>query len=130
MRLYKTMIKVTDGGKLRLVYKTSTSGSVEVKLSTSSSTTPDVTLSAPAVSEKNGWTVAEYDLSSVNGKTIYMVALNLKSASAVSNYTLSLGQLDVLPAGYAPASVEVKNLATKSVLGEAKGDARITWDFD
>lgn len=54
----------------------------------------------------------------------------MKSASAVSNYTLSLGQLDVLPAGYAPASVEVKNLATKSVLGEAKGDARITWDFD
>ena len=130
MRLYKTMVSVENGGKLRLVYKTSTKGSVEVKLSTSSSTTPDVTLANPTTSEKNGWTVAEYDLSSLNGKTIYMVALNLKASADVAAYTMSLGELDLLPAGYAPASVEVKNLASESVLGEAKGDVRLTWDYD
>ena len=36
MRLYKTMIPVTSGGTLRLVYKTSTPGSVEVRLATES----------------------------------------------------------------------------------------------
>ena len=130
MRLYKTMIPVTAGGTLRLVYKTSTTGSVEAKLSTESSTTPDVTLTAATTSEKNGWTVADYDLSSLNGKTIYMIGLNLKAAAEVADYSLSLGELAVLPAAYAPAAVEVKNLATTSVLGAEKGDIRVTWDYD
>ncbi len=131
MRLYKTMIPVTNGGTLRLVYKTGTPGSVELKLSTESSTTPDVTMAKPTTtSEKNGWTVDEYDLSGLNGKTVYMIALNIKSAEAVYNYELQLGELAVLPVAYAPASVEVKNLATTSVLGEEKGDIRLTWDYD
>lgn len=129
MRLYKTMIKVENGGTLRLVYKTSTAGSVEVKLSTESSTTPDVTLSAPKTSEKNGWSVAEYDLSALNGKTVYMIALNLKADADVAAYSLNLGEMAVLPAGYAPVAVEVTNLASTSVLGESKGDIRLTWDY-
>jgi hypothetical protein len=129
MRLYKTQIPVTAGGTLRLVYKTSTEGSVEVKLSTASSTTPDVTLSNPTTTSKNGWTVAEYDLASLNGKTIYMIALNMKAAAAVSGYTLNLGELAVLPAGYAPAAVAVNDLATTSTLGEEKGDIRVTWNY-
>ena len=36
----------------------------------------------------------------------------------------------MLPANYAPAAIEVKNLATTSVLGNVQGDARLTWDFD
>lgn len=129
MRLYKTMIPVS-GGKLRLVYKTSLKGSVEVKLATTSSTTPDVTLANPTTTDKNGWTVAEYDLASLNGKTLYMVALNLKAAAATNGYSLSLGELAILPAGYAPQAVDIKNLASTSTLGEAKGDVRLTWDYD
>lgn len=131
MRLYKTQMAVSGAATLRLVYKTSTAGSVEVKLSTESSTTPDVTLSAPATTtEKNGWTVADYDLSTLDGKTIYLIALNLKADAEVAAYTLQLGELAVLPAAYAPAAVEVNNLATTSTLGEAKGDIRLTWDYD
>lgn len=131
MRLYKTMIKVTDGGALRLVYKTGTAGSVEVKLATESKVDGEMTtLSGPTTSEKNGWTVAEYDLSSLNGKTIYMIALNLKAETEVPDYTLSLGELAVLPAGYAPAPVAISNLSTTSKLGEEKGDIRLTWDWD
>lgn len=107
-----------------------TNASVEVKLSTTSSVNPDVTLSAPKTTTKNGWTVAEYDLSSLNGKTIYMIGLNVKAKFTVYDYELSLGELSVLPANYAPAPVEVKNLATTSVLGNVQGDARLTWDFD
>ena len=129
VRLYKTQVPVTAGGTLRLVYKTSTAGSVEVKLSTASSTTPDVTLSNPTTSEKNGWTVADYDLSSLNGKTIYMIALNLKADTEVAAYTLNLGELALLPAGYAPAPVEVTNLQNGTTLGEEKGDLRLTWDY-
>lgn len=129
VRLYKTQVPVTSGGTLRLVYKTSTAGSVEVKLSTASSTTPDVTLSNPTTSEKNGWTVADYDLSSLNGKTIYMIALNLKADAEVASYTLNLGELALLPAGYAPTPVEVSNLKNQTTLGEEKGDLRLTWDY-
>lgn len=131
-RLYKTKLAVNGGGTLRLVYKSSntTNASVEVKLSTTSSVNPDVTLSAPKTTTKNGWTVAEYDLSSLNGKTIYMIGLNVKAKFTVYDYELSLGELSVLPANYAPAAVEVKNLATTSTLGNVQGDARLTWDFD
>lgn len=123
---------MNGGGILRLVYKSSntTNASVEVKLSTTSSVNPDVTLSAPKTTTKNGWTVAEYDLSSLNGKTIYMIGLNVKAKFTVYDYELSLGELSVLPANYAPAAVEVKNLATTSTLGNVQGDARLTWDFD
>ena len=131
-RLYKTQLAVNGGGTLRLVYKSSntTNASVEVKLSTTSSVNPDVTLPAPKTTTKNGWTVAEYDLSSLNGKTIYMIGLNVKAKFTVYDYELSLGELSVLPANYAPAPVEVKNLATTSTLGNVQGDARLTWDFD
>lgn len=128
-RLYKTQIAV-NGGTLRLVYKASANSSVEVKLSTSSSVNPDATLANPTTTTKNGWTIAEYDLSSLNGKTIYMIALNLKTSSVLNDYKFSLGELSVLPANYAPAPVEVKNLATTSTLGNVQGDARLTWDFD
>ena len=131
-RLYKTQLAVNGGGTLRLVYKSSntTNASVEVKLSTTSSVNPDVTLSAPKTTTKNGWTVAEYDLSSLNGKTIYMIGLNVKAKFTVYDYELSLGELSVLPANYAPAPVEVKNLTTSSQLGNVQGDVRLTWDFD
>ncbi len=129
MRLYKTMIEVKNGGILRLVYKTSTAGSVEVKLSTESSTTPDVTLSNPTTTEKNGWTVAEYDLSTLNGKTIYMIALNMKAEADIAAYTLSLGEVAVLPANYAPEAVAIENLESTSVLGAEKSDVRLTWDY-
>ena len=128
-RLYKTQIAV-NGGTLRLVYKASANSSVEVKLSTSSSVNPDATLANPTTTTKNGWTIAEYDLSSLNGKTIYMIALNLKTSSVLNDYKFSLGELSVLPANYAPQAVEVKNLASTSVLGNVQGDARLTWDFD
>lgn len=129
MRLYKTMIPVTAGGTLRLVYKTTTPGTVEMKLATESSTTPDVTLNDATVTEKNGWTIADYDLASLNGKTIYMIALNMKSETEVPYYQLKLGELAVLPAGYAPESVTVENLASTTTLGAEKNDVRLTWDY-
>ena len=130
MRLYKTMIPVTSGGTLRLVYKTSTPGSVEVRLATESKVKGEmVTLSNPTVTDKNGWTIAEYDLSQLNGKTVYMISLNMKSETEVADYVLSLGELAVLPAAYDPSAVAVSNLSTTSVLGEEKGDIRVTWDY-
>ena len=129
MRLYKTMIPVTAGGTLRLVYKTTTPGSLEMKLATESSTTPDVTLTDATVTEKNGWTIADYDLATLNGKTIYMIALNMKSETEVPYYQLKLGELAVLPAAYAPESVTVENLASTTTLGAEKSDVRLTWDY-
>ena len=60
MRLYKTMIPVEKGGIVRVVFKGAEAP--ELKLSTSSSINPDVTLAATPT-EKNDWTIADYDLS-------------------------------------------------------------------
>ena len=125
MRLYKTMIAVSDGGVVRVVFKGA--DTPELKLSTTSSVNPDVTLAATATSQKNGWTVADYDLSSLNGKTIYMVALNLVGKGA---FGMNLGQVAMLPASYAPKTVAVDNLQLVHRLGENGGDIRVTWDFD
>ena len=130
MRLYKTMIPVNSGGTFRLVYKTSTPGSVEVRLATESKVDGEmITLTNPKTTEKNGWTVSEYDLSSLNGKTVYMIAINMKTDTKVTDYSLSLGELAMLPESYAPTAVTVSNLSTTSVLGEEKGDIRVTWDY-
>lgn len=119
MRLYKTMIPVS-GGVARVAFKGATP---ELKLSTASSVNPDVTLTATSTSQKNGWTVAEYDLSSLSGKTLYMVALNISG-------DFSLGQLALLPAGYAPVPVGIRNLTVTTSMGEKATDARLTWDWD
>jgi len=128
-RLYKTMIPVTDGGKLRLAYKTN-GAAPEVKLSTSSSTTPDVTLSGAVTSLAKGWTVAEYDLASLNGKTIYMIALDLNASAANSSYEIKLGELAVLPASYAPATLAVSDFTCTGDMGDADGDLRLTWSYN
>lgn len=129
VRLYKMQIAMPAGAKMRVVYKTTAGVTLEGKFSTASSVNPDVTIQ-PTLTTKNGWTIAEYDLSPLSGKTLYMVALNVKAAAAVSNFNLNLAELDIFPANYAPQAVKVSNFATTSVLGNAKGDLRLTWDWD
>ena len=123
-RLYKTMIPVSNGGKLTLVFKGS---APEVKLATSSSTTADVTLSGAVTSTSGGWTVAEYDLASLNGKTIYMIALNLKGSG---NYDFKLGELSILPAGYAPAAPAINDFICTGDATDADTDIRMSWSYD
>ena len=130
MRLYKTQIEIKEGGKLRLVYKTTTENSVEVKLGTESSVTTGLVKLENVTRTKEGdWTIDEYDLSQVKGKTVYMVALNLKSETNIFNYTLWLGELKMLPANYQPQAVNVTNLENKTTLGDNGGDLRLTWDW-
>lgn len=128
IRLYKTQIPVKAGGVYRVVYKTENDITLEAKISTNSSTEADVTIQ-PTVKDNNGWKIAEYDLSKLNGKTIYMLALDLVAKSAVSNFSMNLGQVAVLPASYSPVAVEVKNIVSSSKLTDLKGDIRISWDY-
>ena len=128
VRLYKTQIPVSAGGTFRIVYKTANPVSIEAQLSTQSSVTPDVTIQGTTTTI-GGWTVADFDLSSLNGKTLYMLAFNIKATARVNNFKFNLGRVAVLPADYAPQSVEVLNLATTSVLGEERGDIRVTWKY-
>lgn len=129
MRLYKMQAVVPDaGGKLHLVFKTN-GVTPELKLSTTSSTTPDVTIASSSTTEENGWTVAEYDLAQVAGKTIYMVAFNLKAESEQADYSLQLGHLDIVPSNYTPAAMEISNLTFGNSLGETGGGLRVMWDW-
>ena len=130
MRLYKTQINITDGGKLRLVYKTTSQNTVEVKLGTESSVTDGlVTLTGVNRKTEGEWTIDEYDLSQVNGKTVYMVALNLKAESLIFDYKLWLGELSMLPANYQPKAMNITNFANNTTLGDNGGDLRLTWDW-
>lgn len=124
VRLYKTMIPVASGGTVTVAYKGA--AAPVLALSTESSVNPDVTLNAALTSVSNGWNVATYDLGSIAGKTVYMIGLNLNGVGE----TFALGQLAVLPAGYAPAATAIRNAVVESNLGEAKGDVRVNWDFD
>jgi len=128
IRLYKTQIPITDGGIYRVVYKSSRRVTFQAKISTESSVTPDVTLTG-TTTDVNGWTVCDFDLSSLNGKTIYMLGINIKVPGAVSTFSFNLGQVAVLPADYAPAPVQVTGLNTTSVLGEEWGDIRVNWKY-
>lgn len=128
MRLYKTQIQVNNGGVYRVVYKSSSNFILEAKLSTSSTVNPTTTLQARTTTN-NGWTIADFDLSSLRGETIYMLALNLKAVNTISDFSMNLGQVAVLPVNYQPSALEVNNLKSTSVLGAIKGDIRVTWDY-
>lgn len=125
MRLYKTNITLDKNAVAKVVYKSNTTAPT-LKLSTSSSVNPDITIEPKAGASVNGWSVAEYDLSSVKGKTIYMIGLGLKGNGTLD---FKLGQLSVLPADYAPATVTVANFSITPRLDDEKGDIRVTWDY-
>ncbi len=121
-RLFKTKIAVTAGGVLRLVYKTN--GAVpDVKVS-------DVTLSGAKKSTVNGWSVAEYDLASLNGKTISEIDVIVNATAQSGNYELKLGELSVLPANYKPATLKVNDVAFNGNLNDKDGDFRLSWSYD
>lgn len=121
-RLFKTQIAVSDGGTLRLVYKTNGTAP-KVKLS-------DVTLASQQTSSSNGWTVADFDLSLLNGKTISEIDVIVDAAAANSNYELKLGQLSVLPAGYHPEAIAVSDVNISGNFNENDGDIRLSWSYD
>lgn len=125
VRLYKTQIPMSGNAVAKIAYKGGTAP--ELKLSTASSVNPNITLTAKSTNDVNGWKIAEYDLSTLNGKTLYMVAFELDGAQGAE---FSLGRVAVLPASYAPAATEIRNAFQISNLGEEFGDVRLTWDFD
>lgn len=125
VRLYKTMIPLNVKANAIVVYKGG--DAPNLFLSTASSTEADFSTSARKVTETNGWKVAEYDLSSLNGKTIYMVALNLEGAKGS---TFQLGRFAMIPANYKPTATEISNAKIEASLGEEYGDIRISWDYD
>ena len=128
IRLFKTNMIIKSGDKVQLVYKTSVSGSIEVKLGTSNNTSDLETFKLNTVKTENGWTIGEADLSSISGKTVCVIALNFKSTSTTSSYTASLGQLGIFNKSYTPSALPVTNLKTESKLTTEGGDLRITWD--
>ena len=126
IRLYKTNISLSENAVAKIVYK-SNGAAPSLKLSTACSVDPDVTIEPGKTESVNGWSVAEYDLSSVKGKNIYMIGVALKGNGSLD---FKLGQVAMLPAGYSPAAVVVDNFSVEPRLDEEKGDIRLTWDYN
>lgn len=129
-RLYKTKIPVTDGGILRVVYQIDGTVTMQPKLSTDGTVNANVTLPEPTTREENGWTIADYDLSSIKGSTVNMIAINFNAPEDYDYCDFYLGQIAMLPANYAPQAVAVSNYKVESNLGEEKGDIRLSWDYE
>lgn len=125
MRLYKTNISLSTNAVARIAYK-SNSAAPSLKISTACSVNPDKTIEAKETTDVNGWKIAEYDLSPLKGKNIYMIGLGLKGSG---NFDFKLGEIAMLPEGYAPAAVSVEKLSLEHRLDEEKGDIRLTWDY-
>lgn len=130
MRLYKTHILAANGDKFQLIYKKNGNEKLELKVGISENANSFTTFPIDETSKVNGWSVAEVDLSSLNNKTISIIALNIRSESGTSNFSLSLGQLGIIPQNYAPAIAPVKNLKTEKPLTQFGGDLRLTWDAE
>lgn len=127
-RLYKTKLPVTSGDKFELVYKTANTGTIQLKLATIEDVNTFTTFPVTETSTQNGWSVATIDLSSLAGKTVAVIALNLTSATAIENYNVTLGQLGIMPAGYTPTATPVVNLRSQNQLKEEISDIRLIWD--
>lgn len=127
MRLYKTMIPVEGTFTLRIVYKANGGEIVPVIATESSVTDGQISLTKPVKSEKNGWTVADYKVDNLTGKTIYMLALNLKGTGAAFNATL--GQIALLPEGKTSVAPGVTNIVNDGLITEDDAQLRLTWDF-
>ena len=86
LRLYKTHMAIEQGDKFQLIYKSSTPGSINLKLGVveDGNAFTDFTLSSAGT--VNGWIVAEADLSSLAGKTVSIIALNIKAAAHFDVY--------------------------------------------
>lgn len=126
-RLFKTMIPVTEDAVLRIVYQ-ATGVTPQLCLSTKSSVNPDVTLSDAVTTSVNGWTVAEYNLSALKGKTIYLIGLNLTELT--DNCELNLGQLSVLPAGYDPTPIAIDDFSVIGNTDILSTDLRLSWSYN
>ncbi len=129
--LYKTKLEIQSGDKLQFVYKTNATGSIKIKLADNSAGSAGGLLmtaySPSSTTTKNGWTIDEYDLTSLAGKTLVTIGLNINPGTTTA-YTAQLGQLAVYPSGYSPAATQVTNLAVENDLAETVGDLRVVWD--
>lgn len=121
-RLFKTAIPVTNGGTLRIVYKTNGAEPVAILSGNRQS--------APATKTVNGWTVAEYNLSALNGTTISEIGLQISAASDNASYKLLLGEIAVLPAGYSPETPSVTDVEMVAGMNDRSGDLRLSWSYD
>ena len=127
VRLYKTQLAIASGDKLQFVYKTNTAGSLTIQVGTKESNHTLADLPAPTTIEENGWTVANYDLSSLVGNTMSVIALKISSTATVDAYTASLGQL-LVSDGDASVLGKVQNLTMQNKMGVEEGDIRLYWD--
>ncbi|MEG1905355.1 MAG: discoidin domain-containing protein, partial [Bacteroidales bacterium] len=127
-RLYKTKLAINTGDKLQLIFKSANASAIQVKLGIAENANAFTTFNLTSTTTKNGWTVATVDLSSLASKTVSVIALNFKSASEVSGFEATLGQLAVLPAGYAPQATTISNMQIQNQLTQDGGDIRIIWD--
>ena len=128
VRLYKTKLPIDNGDKFQLVYKSTNAGVVEVKLGVVENANAFTTFVLSPTTTSNGWSIAEVDLSSLNGKTVSIVALNFKSDVEIPSYQIKLGQIGITPAGYVSAAPAVNNVTVQNQLGQDGGDIRIVWD--
>lgn len=127
IRLYKTQLTIESGDKFQFVYKTNTANSLNVQFGTKQGNHELANLPAPTVTQNNGWTVAEYDLSSLIGKTVSVIALNIRSNASVGAYTATLGQM-MLSNGNESSLGKVQNLTMQNKMGTTGGDIRMYWD--
>ena len=128
INLYKTKIAIENGDKVEFVYKSNVAGSIKLRVGNEASTAQSSMLEPISSRENNGWTVDTYDLSTMAGSDLRIIALNINAGTSGSGFTAQLGQLGVFPANYAPSVQSVENLEIQNDLSATSGDLRIVWD--
>ncbi|MEV8443757.1 hypothetical protein AB0425_40835 [Actinosynnema sp. NPDC051121] len=128
--LYQTQLEVTSGTVLSVTLKTPAAGPSHLKAALLFDTAPNeyVTLDLGAT-PGTGWTTVEKSLAEHAGKTVVVLGLATAADTAVSGYSVRVGQIAVLdhPAGVpsAPASV---TLTKETRLTHRRRALRLAWE--
>lgn len=96
VKLFQTKLSVESSTKFSLTYKYPAGGNTNVRLALyfSDDLTTPVYLNV-GTAPNTAWNTKIFDLASYTGREIAVIALNFNTGTAVNNYLLSLGQVNV-----------------------------------
>lgn len=130
VRLYRTSITLPERVSVKVIFK----GEVPLLIvSADGDLDPDADFDgsdATVADCGNGWMEATWNLSTLAGKHIDMVGLNLRADSEIEDYSFNLGSLRMLSEQDALESVRLRNVKADGEMTQSLGAVALTWDYD
>lgn len=130
VRLYRTSITLPEDVVVKVIFK----GDVpELILSADGDLTPDADFDGSRMTlaeAGNGWQEATWNLSSLAGKHLDMIGLNLHSDKDVEDYSFRLGGIRMDVSGASARTVNLRKVKADGEMTQGYGSVALTWDYE